>query len=546
MDSDIERHKAAEKVAKVIPLVESLPSPAQTALWRAIDKGALGDGEIVRGIRKIIAEHLNGPRKAHAKRLFLTLWDPIMVRDPYLLVAGPRMTGLLHFYDLSGLWFALADSGGLRDQAERTQQWLERQCEEAPVDEILIRGPARGSREALRAAAVEALQLVSSAPITEQKKFLALVNGFRHRAVTEEIGVFDMQSLTPGDLAMFSASLAYAGDAAAFMPDPTTLLRRTDQEVAKGLVDAYNVLMERVGPSPLGQRIAMWPLMATAHRTNRFGIVLAALDSLRADDREDAREVLVRHALAWARCVHSALRLLLEQTHQTGAKPVLFSRPLRERLSQWVNRLLLLLPIVEQFKDVAEVDRKRCKQAIKSITELSVPELTEAIRLRIDRLDESIDEAPDVPDMVWFGEFSPKLRKLASPSDSRASTRGEEDRRLLETLDQTIRHLKEGPQQNQYFERLARLIELQTAFGGEPGRSISLINRRLITSAMRVLQTVEQAPDASVNFALLIAHQAGVERAAAREWRDPMLMKLGALVGELKLNGRLPKRRRMK
>lgn len=546
MNSDVERQRAAEKVAKVMPLVESLPSPAQTALWRAIDKGALGEGAVVRGIRKIIAEHLNGPRKAHAKRLFLSLWDPFMVRDPYLLVAGPRMTGLVHFYDLSGLWYALAEAGVLRDQADRTQEWLERQCEEAPVDEILVRGPARGSREALRAAALEALQMISGAPMTEQRKFLSLVNGFRHRAVTEEIGVFDVQPLTAGDLAMFSAALTYAGDVSAFMPDSTSLLRRTDQELAKALVTAYKTLMEKVGPSPLGQRIAMWPLMATVHRTNRFGIVVAALDKLRADDREDAREVLVRHALAWARCVHSALRLLVEQAHSTGAKPILFSRPLRERLTQWVNRLLLLLPLIEPFRDVAETDRKRCMQAIKSITELSVTELIEAIRLRIDRLDEAIDEAPDVADMVWFGEFSPKLRKLANPTDARAPTRSDADRRLVDTVDQTLRHIKEGAQPSQYFERVARLTELQQAYGGELNRSISLLNRRLVTCAMRVLQSPEQAQEASINLALLIAHQASAERGAAREWRDPMLSKLGSLVGELELAGKLPKRRRLK
>ncbi len=546
MNSDVERQRAAEKVAKVMPLVESLPSPAQTALWRAIDKGALGEGAVVRGIRKIIAEHLNGPRKAHAKRLFLSLWDPFMVRDPYLLVAGPRMTGLVHFYDLSGLWYALAEAGVLRDQADRTQEWLERQCEEAPVDEILVRGPARGSREALRAAALEALQMISGAPMTEQRKFLSLVNGFRHRAVTEEIGVFDVQPLTAGDLAMFSAALTYAGDVSAFMPDSTSLLRRTDQELAKALVTAYKTLMEKVGPSPLGQRIAMWPLMATVHRTNRFGIVMAALDKLRADDREDAREVLVRHALAWARCVHSALRLLVEQAHSTGAKPILFSRPLRERLTQWVNRLLLLLPLIEPFRDVAETDRKRCMQAIKSITDLSVTEMIEAIRLRIDRLDETIDEAPDVADMVWFGEFSPKLRKLANPTDARAPTRSDADRRLVDTVDQTLRHIKEGAQPSQYFERVARLTELQQAYGGELNRSISLLNRRLVTCAMRVLQSPEQAQEASINLALLIAHQASAERGASREWRDPMLSKLGSLVGELELAGKLPKRRRLK
>ncbi len=545
MTSDTDRRKTAAKVAKVLPLVEALPSPAQTALWRAIDKGALGESEVVRGIRKVIAESLNGPRKAHAKRLFLSLWDAVMVRDPYLLVAGPRMTGLLHFYDLSGLWYALTE-GILHEQAERTQDWLERQCEEAPVDEILVRGPARGSREALRLAALDALGQISNASMGEQKKFLALINGFRHRSVTEEIGVFDVQPLTPGDLAVFSAALTHAGDAGAFMPDPNTLLRRTDADLAKSLTEAYKTLLERVGPSPLGQRVAMWPLMATMHRTNRFSLVMASLDKLRPDDREDAREALVRHALAWSRCVHSTLRLLVDQTHTNGAKPLLFSRPLRERLSQWVNRLLVLLPLVETLKDVAEPDRKRALQAIKSITDISVPELLNAVRVRIDRLDEAIDEAPDVADMVWFGEFVPKLRKLSNPSDPRAMARGDEDKRIVEMVDQTVRHLKEGTQQAQYFERVARLIELQMAYGGEANRAISLINKRLVVMAMKVLQAVESAPEASINLALMIAHQAKMERNSGSDWRDPMLLKLGSLVGELELAGRLPKRRRLK
>jgi hypothetical protein len=274
--------------------LQKVPRPKLVQLWRAVASGALGRGERAEAVRRGLVARLNYKRIDHARRLFLSIFEQLLVRDPALLWGTPRLPGLFHLIDLSAFWLAMKE-GVLGDLATDITLWLAEQTRRNPIDEVLAWPAALDRRHMLRNAALDTRsQILSNSK--SAKRFLMVVNHHRTSLAAQHATAPDIQleALTSSDIEEFFLALewAHALEAAG----------RETEAVRIGYADWIEVLVatrERVraamGKSHVGQPIQLWPLMSFLHQQRQFTHMTPLMDGVTDGERLRLIELLVAH-----------------------------------------------------------------------------------------------------------------------------------------------------------------------------------------------------------------------------------------------------------
>jgi hypothetical protein len=505
-----------DMIEKIVPLIGTLQPDECYQLWKAVSSGQIGDSERVQYLRRLLAQQLNGPRKDHAQRLFLNLWEPLLVRDPYLLLAGRRMPGMLHIADLGAFWFALREME-FKEFIFRAQSWLEKQAQDMPIDEVMLADTARSLQRTLREEAIGLVEGLLAHDAVNRQRFLDLANATRVQIIALQIGACDLAPLREEDLRAFLVALFYAERLNQLtegidIKAPARTLAAKLISMAKG--------QEEGRPSPYDIRPALWPLLNIIHEHRRYDLAREAQSQLMKgglpkvngataqDDSAMLVQALWLHRQAWIKSLYAALMEIAGEVHAAGHRSLQFSPTSRQRIESWLTLLEQLRQLLDTVPPPQEADEKSFNRVLNTLITGTLPHLVDGYRLRFDRLEATPEELTDFNDALWFGQILRSFKILAQLYHIDLVELDGALVRFAQLLKRCYMSIETQREQSLYFERAARLALAVDAFTHRLPEWFSLSNRRLVTRAQGVLAQPGEASEIARQAALLLLQQA--------------------------------------
>lgn len=256
-------------------------------LWRAVSSGALGEGGRVEAVRRGLVSQINRQRADHARRLFLSCFEPLLVHDPAMLALGP-FDGLLHVADMGALYLTLLDHG-LGPVAERMQGELAQATKLAPVDLVMEGAEASALRaELLEHAGRIAITVLASEKLTRQ--FLLQMNQRRNETVRTFLAGFDIEpdrlhvEHVEDFLRIIKAAPALISALGVSRWRPSRNLDAGSE--ARRLLGLRDGIMRALPAALRHADIGMWPAFVHIHHTRNFAIAQAMLPALSPEEVE--------------------------------------------------------------------------------------------------------------------------------------------------------------------------------------------------------------------------------------------------------------------
>lgn len=255
-------------------------------LWQAISSGALGSGSEADAVRRGIAGRLNHQRTDHDQRLFISMFETVLVRDPRMLGYN-RLPGALHFHDLSALWAVLREAP-LAGMARNAADWLASEADAAPIYELLVREAALNLRENMRVAAVAALRDILRIE-DDTNRFLEVLNNRRKALVCDILKASDLDydPLLHRDLVSYTDALAIAPELDRIVSrlKLNTKVDRDPVDFALELYDQGDALARQV-KGRVDSGVKILPALVALHKTQDFRVAGELLNHVDNTERE--------------------------------------------------------------------------------------------------------------------------------------------------------------------------------------------------------------------------------------------------------------------
>ncbi|WP_445681749.1 hypothetical protein [Radicibacter daui] len=256
-------------------------------LWQAVSSGALGEGGRVEAVRRGLVSQINRQRADHARRLFLSCFEPLLVHDPAVLALGP-FDGMLHVADMGALYLTLLDHG-LKPVADRMQEELGAAVKLAPVDMVMEGEEASVLRaELLEHAGTIADTVLASDKLTRQ--FLLQMNQRRNETVRTFLADFniDPDRLHVEHVEEFLRIVKAAPALIQSLGVRRWRPSRTPDAggEARRLLGLRDGIMRALPSNLRHPDIGMWPAFVNIHHTRNFAIAQAMLPALSPEEVE--------------------------------------------------------------------------------------------------------------------------------------------------------------------------------------------------------------------------------------------------------------------
>lgn len=161
----------------LLPLSRSMKAQLFSYL---VDKQLTGD-PVGAHIAAALLEVLNGNRTEHARRLWTSWLEPIIVREDDTLYVDRRLPGYMHIADAGGWWKALAPR--ITHVVAPIQGTIEERSRSVPLDTIFASDAASQWADMLRLECLAKLSALRAAP-QPRAKFLATANAERLKLLT--------------------------------------------------------------------------------------------------------------------------------------------------------------------------------------------------------------------------------------------------------------------------------------------------------------------------------------------------------------------------
>lgn len=144
---------------QVSDLLTRMPRTAIRAAINEIERSGGGQTEKGTRLKGVLVSYFNHLRPHKARRLFTTLFEPLLADDPLLFHAIDSVPGLLQRADIGGIWHALSQLA-FPDLAMEVQRELDRLSQDQILDVALATPEALALRERMRAEAVAFLTVL--------------------------------------------------------------------------------------------------------------------------------------------------------------------------------------------------------------------------------------------------------------------------------------------------------------------------------------------------------------------------------------------------
>jgi len=160
--------------AMVDDIVRKVPRHAARTVIDEIENKAQPGDHRADALRGALVDHFNRLRPMKARRLFTSLFEPLLIDDPILFRARAPVPGLAQRADIGGLWAAL-ERMVFPATAKRVQARLDEMSRVILLDHALETEEAREMREAMRIEAASYLRKLGR-DRKARDEFLAVAN----------------------------------------------------------------------------------------------------------------------------------------------------------------------------------------------------------------------------------------------------------------------------------------------------------------------------------------------------------------------------------
>lgn len=356
------------------PLVEELPPAAVRKILSHVCVDSMpgqteGQAQRLDAVRSYLIGELNRRRPNRVQRLFMSLFEPVLVTDPVLLRAAGPVYGVFQRGDIAALFTHLREVA-LSPQVNEAEQFLTAQIQKTLIDDILRMEETASYLEKLRSAAVGYLADVVRNP-AKLGKLVAAVNGIRGRAAaaqgggSAQLAPFDRQNVVQVQVFLKHADLLCA-TASKVLDAWDAEVKRTAQpeaaaETVADMLAATRGDLERTAGS--ARAAALIPLVLV-HQRQAHGIVPAYLARMTVspEERTALATAVLGHLTGAARTFEDDFSRTLALAQRRATRDDASALPLpvvahddRAALEGLLDRVVRTAAVLRGLTGVAEV-----------------------------------------------------------------------------------------------------------------------------------------------------------------------------------------------
>jgi len=491
---------------KVRAMLAPLGRDEKARLYDRVSLGGLWDEQMERQVARLLVEQLNGARTEHARRLWTSWFDPILLRDDLTLLAEERLPGSLHIAEAGAWWFALA--GFLEPLPGTVQAAIAERSRDQPLEKIFASPEAGIWADELRR---QTLTVIASlrAKVTSCNRLIADANAHRARLIKDR-GLACPTVLTPADLDSLEAML---------MAAPAW------KELGKPAAQAE--------PGDLAR------FAATAARRDACspeGAVLLTLGFLHA--RRDPAFALMLHRSLWQPVLRAAVIAHFQFAaqwlrHGVGVRYLAKTSPLQPFLGT-LNATTLLAQLFAWYDTVHTLEADRDERAravvtglLGSMIGLIEQELVPAVSRHILSLNPRSSPLSAIEQVEFVGLFQAALKQrgFASSGNSWLPALGAHVAEQFRAIAVAGAQQPEPGQSLPTLARFARLGELINA-----PIEISAINKALITVVGGALREPGNFDPLELQLIERVVAKSQEERRRSKWWVSPEVSDLLEIV----------------
>lgn len=327
-------------------LVQRLPRDAALSLYQEIEREPSSPNRSV--VHRALVDHLNGARRAHARRQFTQIFEAFLTRHDWQLQGTFAPPGAVHVMDIGGLWAVLA-AKPLAALAREADAKLAELARNQPLAMALRLPEAVVLRDRLRKAASDYLH-AQLAERSGGRDLVDAMNAWRRDDAAAKGWSFIPRPLTLTDLTLY---LAILDAGAAYAPLVTAPVGHDQGEEVVANVLALN---PPGVPTPTKALLGLLVPLARLNQKRAYEQLVAALIQGPAPWQPDLHAAMARHVCYVCHTIGSGLATLAGGTPVPGAPTFLSSRrPLlagseqRAVLERELSALDTLLSLLEEF-----------------------------------------------------------------------------------------------------------------------------------------------------------------------------------------------------
>lgn len=170
----------AMRVETVRELLIHLDRPTVLRIFDRMSETPPRNRQLASRLTAVVLELLTGGRNQHARRLWTSWLEPVLVRDRVGPASGRPLPGTVNATDAAAWWTVLAP--GMADLVAEVQERVSGRARREPLDRVLASDEAQDWAEALRCQSVIALRAVRG-DTDSLDALLAIANAERARLV---------------------------------------------------------------------------------------------------------------------------------------------------------------------------------------------------------------------------------------------------------------------------------------------------------------------------------------------------------------------------
>lgn len=391
-----------------------LPRHAIGVVINEVETSEVAERPRARAFRSVLVEHFNRMRPLKARRLFTSLFEPLLVDDAILLRSREPVPGLIQRVDVGGVWAALT-RGPLRQLAADVQAELDTMSRDTLIDRVFTTPPASTMRAAMGRETAKYLNLLLRDK-NALASFLSHAEREAARAAQRMTPCLTWKCRIDADLLRLMVAVIKRG-----VPVATelTALRRdlrefprfgswSDTETANRLVDETSRALASLMPEADPEAPERWLAELTAlHVKRRYDVVLRVIRDMAggasAGEDHPLHFAAFAHFSASCHTIADTLRAVFPVENAKLAAPISLSRPVRELLSSAFDRFQAALALVGNAgllsaRSIGSRFRPLLAEITNTVEARVIPICVERARVALNSRD---DDSADQGDVIW-------------------------------------------------------------------------------------------------------------------------------------------------
>lgn len=524
-------------------LVKRVPRYAIRTVIEEVERVSGANSPRALLLREVLVDHFNAMRPYKARRLFTSLFEPLLADDPILLRAVDPVPGLLLRFDMGGLWQALVQLA-FPDLAIEVQSSLDALADAQILDQVLGSPAALGMRERMR---------------TQAATFLTTLPGRRRvldsfLEVCNRVSLHDARSRNPGlgqKISINAVHLAFVAEILVhnnrLLPElesfraATAKSPTTDNEIyrqARAALNAQKKLRASCEGLTPDHPVLHLPALILLNNLQRFDVINKYMALLPAHAEWELL-VLGRastgHLVGACRTMVEVLKALLPPPAVVGESlpepELVVSEAARQLLDVALERFDQTLHLLQKAEFASE--RRSSMHLREHMNDLAATLTGPVAALASQRAEMAalsrLRPSPDHADVLWMLDFLCRWGRVLS-SVGYASQEVENLRvrvgQDVERAFQQALRFRENDTLESRMEHLVRLNQILHSVGSDIGAWVSAVSQNMQQIINYYLYRIDEPTEEELYVIHACIESIRSELGKSRFWQSPELVAL--------------------